>query len=473
MTFGHLFGHMEYGLLLPVHLAIGIGVTVHALLRKREVGSALGWIGLTWLSPFLGGFLYFVLGINRVQRRALRLKRRARVRRHHERNADKDAHDDLEPLQQSIWRISGRLLETGNDITVFQNGDEAYPAMLDAIARATASVGLSTYIFRVDKTGRRFIDALQAAQRRGIEVRVIIDGIGGNWLLSSAYRALRRAGVPAGRFLHSPLPWRMPLVNLRSHKKILVVDGRLAFTGGMNIADENVMRLKPKRPVEDTHFKVVGPVVAQLVDAFADDWTFVADEDLEGEAWFPAIQPQGSMKARVISSGPDNDLQKIELAILQAVACARASIYVMTPYFLPDESVITALSLAAMRGVNVQIVMPARSNHVLVDWAARANIGSLLRDDVHIWLGPDPFRHSKIMVVDGEWALIGSTNWDLRSLRLNFEVCMEVYDQVLAQQLQHFITSNRGEPLTNKELRARPLPVQLRDSACRLMMPYL
>ena len=273
--------------------------------------------------------------------------------------------------------------------------------------------------------------------------------------------------------MHSPLPWRMPLVNLRSHKKILVVDGRIGFTGGMNIRDDNVMASKPKHPVEDTHFKVTGPVVAQLVDAFADDWAFVTHEDLEGEAWFPTLSPVGAAKARVLTSGPDQDLEKIEFCVLQAIACARETIDVMTPYFLPDDRLITALSLAAMRGVKVNVVMPKRSNKRVVDWAARANIGTMLNDGVRVKLGAPPFRHSKLMVVDSEWCLIGSANWDMRSFRLNFELCMEVYDESLALGLKRFMTRQTSEPLTSKELKARSLPEQLRDAGVRLMMPYL
>jgi cardiolipin synthase len=265
----------------------------------------------------------------------------------------------------------------------------------------------------------------------------------------------------------------MPLLNLRSHKKILVVDGRFGFTGGMNIADENVLALKSKEPVQDTHFRVEGPSVAQLMSAFASDWSFVMGEDLQGEAWFPAIPAGGDAIARVVTSGPDRDVEKMEFAALQAIACARKSIHIMTPYFLPDDHLLVALSMAAVRGIAVDVVIPNKSNHRLVDWATRATIGPMMRDGVHVWLGPSPFRHSKVMVIDDEWSLIGSANWDMRSFRLNFELCMEVYDGKLAEALRAFVIAHQGKRLTLDAIAARSLPVRLRDAAVRLMMPYL
>jgi cardiolipin synthase len=471
--FLQVLGDARPGLAFCAHVMIATLVTIHALMRKRDIGATLGWIGLAWLSPFLGGFLYFMLGINRVKRRAQRLNvpRPTRVKlgdltMFHDKGA-------LAPLERAIGRLSGRAAESGNAFATFQNGDEAYPAMLEALAEAKVSIGLSSYIFRADATGAKFIAALSDAKRRGVAVRVIIDGVGGGWILSRAYRKLRREDVPVGRFLHSPLPWRMPLLNLRSHRKILVIDGHIGFTGGMNIADENVLALKPKEPVQDTHFLVRGPVVAQLTNAFAHDWSFVTDEDLEGEAWFPAIDTVGGAAARVITSGPDRDIEKIELAVLQAIASARASIAIMTPYFLPDEQLITALALAAMRGVAVDVVIPERSNHRLVDWATRATIGPMLREGARVWLGPPPFRHTKIMVIDGEWSLVGSSNWDMRSFRLNFELSMEVYDRPLAEALGRFVMANKGRELRAEELDAIPAPLRLRDAAVRLLLPYL
>lgn len=465
--------HARADVTLALGLVLAICVTIHILLRKREVASAVGWIGLVWFAPLLGAMTYMVFGVNRVKRRARSLRPQ---------NSEPDSlparlspagGSDLLQLERSIGQITGRPLLVGTEVWPYRNGDAAYPPMLAAIAAAKSSIGLSSYIFRDDAWGGHFIEALAEARRRGVAVRVLIDGIGGGWLLSRAYRRLRREGVTAARFMHSLLPWRMPFLNLRSHKKILVVDGLVGFTGGMNIADENVMATGPKLPVQDMHFRIEGAVVAQLVDAFAQDWDFVTGEDLEGEAWFPDSAPTHGASARVIDSGPDDDLEKVEFAVLQAVACARSHIAVMTPYFLPDERLITALSLAAMRGVAVDLVVPEKSNHVLVDWASRANSGPLLPDGVRIWRSPPPFNHTKLMVVDDEWCLFGSSNWDIRSFRLNFELCMEVYDRDLAAALTAVVQDNRGSPLTEAELVARPLLLRLRDAAARLMLPYL
>ncbi len=461
-------------LIFPLGLLIAACVSWHVLLRKREVASAVGWIGLAWFAPITGGIVYFLFGVNRVQRRARRL--RAQVsRRSGSRSKRRSPGDDghLDPLEHGVGQITGRPALSGNSIQIFHDGDEGYPPMLEAIAGAKHSVGMSSYIFNNDLWGGHFITALADAKGRGVAVRVLIDGIGGGWLHSAAYHELQRRGVTAARFLHSPLPWRMPFLNLRSHKKILVVDGRIGFTGGMNISDDNVMATRPKAPVQDTHFRVDGPVAAQLTEAFVQDWSFATEEDLDGDAWFPDIDGTGDALARVIDSGPDEDVEKIEFAVLQAVSCARHSISVMTPYFLPDDRLMTALSLASIRGVAVNVVIPEKSDHRFVDWATHANIGPLLADGGRVWRCPPPFRHSKVMVVDGEWCLVGSSNWDMRSFRLNFELCLEVYNRPLAATLTALMEKSRGKPLTQQDIHGRPLPTRLRDAGVRLMLAYL
>ncbi len=467
-----LFGLIRAQILAPLGIAVALALSVHILLTKRDVGAAIGWIGLVWFSPLPGGVVYLVFGVNRVQRRARELREGPRAVPR-DVPAGSPREDHLAPLERAARHLTRRATVAGNTITMLRNGDEAYPAMLAAIAGARASIALSTYILRDDEAGAPIIDALIAARARRVVVRVLLDGVGSGYFVSPAYRRLHRAGVRVARFLHSPLPWRMPFLNLRSHKKMLLIDGRQGFTGGMNIGAENLVARRPRHPVRDTHFAVTGPVLAQLSEAFADDWAFVTGEELEGPAWAVAADARGEAVARVVTSGPDEDVEKIEMLALQAIACAQRSIAIMTPYFLPDERLVTALALAALRGVAVDVVVPARSNHLLVDWASAANIMPLLDDGVRIWRNPAPFDHSKVMVVDGAWCLIGSANWDMRSFRLNFEMNMEVFHDDLAGILSAHMVACRGPRITREEIAAIPLPIRLRNAAARLLLPYL
>ena len=454
------------------HIAIATAVTVHVLLYKRNVGTSISWMGIAWLSPFLGGVLYYALGVNRVKRRALRLRRE----RSHMFLVDEVAPDapeakPLTPLEYAIGRLTGLSAEAGNKVSLLRNGDDTYPAMLAAIDAAEKSVGIASYIFRDDDAGLPFIQALIRAHRRGVQVRVLIDGIGGGYFWSGTWDRLHEAGVPVDRFLHSYVPWKTPFLNLRNHRKLLVVDGRIAFTGGINIGHENLLATHPPHPVRDTHFRLEGPIVEQLTEAFADDWLYETGERLLDEAWFPKLAPVGDAVARVITSGPDEDLEQIEFAILHAISCARRSIRIATPYFLPPDLLTTALGLAAMRGVGVDILVPEQSNHRVLDWARRVALRQLVEAGCRVWLLPAPFDHSKLMTVDDAWSLIGSANWDIRSFRLNFELNVEIHDEAFARMLAEVTPT--GRPLTLQEINGDAFALRLRNNAARLLQPYL
>lgn len=462
-------------------------VTVHVLLRRRSPVSASAWIGLSWLAPG-GPLLYFVLGVNRIERRGQRLRRRQVAAPDQPACCAIDP-PHLMPLGRAATRISGRPLLAGNDIAPLLHGDATYPAMLAAIEGARTSIALDTYIFRHDRIGRTFIDALAAARARGVAVRVLIDGVGGGYFNSGAYHHLRRLRVPAARFLHSHLPWRMPLLNLRSHKKLMVVDGTLGFTGGVNIGDENLEhplrppRRRPGRPrnflgirrrgIRDTHFRVRGPVVGQMMAAFAEDWAFATGEALRGETWFPTIAPEGDAFARVATSGPDHDLERIKLLMMSAITAARHRVRIVTPYFLPDDALATTLALAALRGVRVEIIVSARSDYLLLDWAMRDGLLALARAGCRVLWSAPPFNHSKLMTVDRAWCLIGSANWDMRSLRLNFELDVELQDPEITARIDGLIDATPTRPATLGDFLGRSVPVRLRDAVARLFLPYL
>ena len=470
------------------YVVAGLGVltsmfaAIHAVLNKRDSRAAALWLGFICLLPFVGPLLYLALGINRIRRHALSL----RLGREPDAAASKPIPDDMgEPhqveaqhlrmLAHVVNRVAIRPLIAANRVQALVNGDEAFPAMLAAIEKATVSVSLATYIFDNDRSGNQFVAALARAVARGVQVRVLIDDAGARYSMPSIVGKLRRAGVPVARFLPTLAPWRLTTINLHNHRKILVTDGRLGFTGGMNIREGNVLSGKPRRPVQDLHFKVEGPVVAQLQDAFVDDWAFCTKEVLAGERWFPELKECGAVIARVITDGPEVDLDKLRWTLLGALSCAQSSVRMLTPYFLPDQALVTSLNLAVMRGVRVDIILPARNNLPVVHWASRAMWWQVLERGCRIWLTPPPFDHSKLMIVDNHWVFLGSANWDPRSLRLNFELNVECYGREFAGEMEAIVrTKLRGaKPVTLEEVDGRPLPVRLRDGVARLFTPYL
>jgi cardiolipin synthase len=466
-------------------VAANIFASLHVVLHKRESVSALAWVGLIWLAPFLGVILYWCFGINRIKRRAIFLRKR-----HHRRNKEQarlaqldkvlagvasSEAEHLHSLATLIETLTGKPLLSGNLIRPLRNGEQAYPEMLQAIAEAKASVSLCTYIFDNDQIGRRFVDALESAIRRGVQVRVLIDDIGVHYSWPSIRRSLRRAGIPYSMFLPKLVPAYSPYANLCIHRKILVVDGRIGFSGGMNIRAGHDLTLASRNPVQDMHFRVEGPVVRQLQETFADDWHFSANEILRGDAWFPKPTDAGPVLARGISSGPDDGFEKMWLTFIGALTCAKSSVRIVTPYFLPDSALIAALNTTAMRGVTVDIILPEQNNLRTVKWASTALLPQVLERGCRVWLAEPPFDHAKLVLIDGLWTLLGSANWDPRSFRLNFEFDIECYDRDLAGKLEEFIQQKlaKARQVSLAELNNRHILVKIRDGVAGLLTPYL
>jgi len=464
-------------------LLISVLASAHAVLHKRDVRAAVGWVGLAWLVPVLGGVLYVLLGINRIRRRARSLMLKQGPGRFllppgvtpMKAETLSEPHPEaasLTPLVRLGDAVVGQPLLPGNHITVLESRRDAYPAMLAAIDAARVSISLCSYIFDNDSAGRRFVEALGEAVRRGVEVRVLVDAVGSRYTWPPILGRLRRAGVRAARFLPSLMPYRLPFANLRNHRKLLVVDGRVGFTGGMNIRKHF---WPGEHAAVDLHFRVEGPVVGQLQETFAEDWAFTTRERLSGEAWFPPLASAGTVVARGIADGPDEDFETLRTVLLGALAIARTSVRIVTPYFLPDTALITALSVAALRGVQVDVILPEKGNLPLVQWASQAQLWQVLRPGCRVFLTAPPFDHTKLMVVDDAWSLIGSANWDPRSLRLNFEFNVECYDAALAAELNAVVEARlrHARPLTLEQVDARALPIRLRDGLARLLSPYL
>ena len=461
---------------------VAVSAVLHVILKKRDPRSAAFWVALVALVPLLGALFYFAFGINFIRRRG----RHYRGVREESKSALGEACPIL-PLAESpttqedcrlaatLDRISRFHFTTGNRFGILRNGDETMPAMLDAIRSARRTVALASYIFEAHGIGADFVRELGAAAARGVKVRVMVDDIGTRYSWPPVTRRLRSLGVSVHRFMPTHHILRLLTLNLRNHRKLLIVDGALGFTGGLNIREGNMLARQPSHPIRDLHFRVEGPVVRQMTRAFAEDWAFCCGEVLEGDDWFPEISGGGHASALGIPDGPDEDLEIMPIAFFAALSAAREEVNILNPYFLPTPALAWALNLCAMRGVRVTIVTPARNNIPPVAWAARTLYPPLLESGCRVFESPAPFDHSKIFTVDGIWSFLGSTNWDPRSLRLNFEFNIAAYDRELAaaQNAEFAAKLAESREITLGELAATSLPHRLRNGIARLFIPML
>jgi cardiolipin synthase len=360
----------------------------HALIYKRDSRSAILWVAFIWMLPIAGSVLYAFFGINRVKRRALLLRgdmehvaSKPMVEQgglRHLRTSFGDEFEQWHPHFHAVRELTDRPLLPGNEMRILVNGEEAYPAMIQAMDEASETIGFATYIFDHCPVGLEFVRAFKRAMDRGVEVRVLVDSTGSRYSWPSIFKVLKEEQIPCARFLPFSAIKRPLTLNLHNHRKLLIVDGRVGFTGGMNIRQGHFVSGDSRQPVQDMHFYFDGPVVAHLQEAFVDDWFFSHGEKLSREKWFPSLHHKGEVFARGISDGPDEDLDKLLWVLLSACHVARKSIVIMSPYFLPDATLISALCLASMRGVKVDILMPEKNNLPFVQWATHSMLWQVL-----------------------------------------------------------------------------------------------
>ena len=457
-------------------VAAGLGVlvavlaTIHIVLHKRESRAAAAWTGLVWLVPLIGVLLYLLIGINRIGKRARQLTGGELVGVTGWRLAAEPVPQaNLRSLAALVGRLTRQPLTGGNRVQVME-APQAFAAMLAAIDQARESVYLCTYIFGNDQAGSQMIAALVRARARGVRVRVLVDGMGLLYSFPTVMRRLRQAQIPTARFLYSLTPLRLIYLNMRNHRKVLVVDRRIGFTGGMNV---RAGYLAEPPQARDLHCRVDGPAVGHLLNSFASDWQFSTREILDDA--YRGAPIEGQVLARAISAGPDGDFEKRRMTLLGAISRAEQEIRIVTPYFVPDQTLQTTLYLARLRGVRVRILLPARNNLRIVHWAAMHVVPWLVERGCEVWLSEGPFDHSKLMTVDESWSLIGSGNWDARSLRLNFELDLECYDDALAASLNALVEQRRvgARRLTRTALQQLPTALRVRNALAHTLEPYL
>lgn len=442
------------------HLALALIATRSIILHKRQPHSAMLWIILVWALPLLGFLIFWNFGSTRVLTR----KRR-------------------QPLALDPWK-------PGNHVDLLEDGAQAYPAMLASVNEARHSVDLITYIFDLDRVGLLFVDAFVQAAARGVRVRVLVDGIGA-WMPGYGLKKrLGKAGVEFATYWRKDRIFRQPVINLRNHRKLLLADAKVAYSGGLNISERHhkgplaghpLRRFRPIRGVQrDLHFRFRGSVVADMQRCFEDDWN-------HARVLIPSITPErpsarpkaisnaGGDKARVLSSGPDESYERIYEQLLGGLRLAKKTVDLCTPYFIPDEVLLSSLRILSLSGVKVRLFVPRKSDHLYMSWASRAYYWDLIEAGVEIWEIQGGFIHSKAVVVDGIWCLVGSCNLDPRSFRLNFELNVEVLSKRLAAGItrvfENYLSSAHKVGLDY--LRREGSLARLRNHTAKLFSPIL
>ena len=478
--------------LLPVVEVVWLVLSaIYLILQRRSSQATLAWFFALAFLPVVGILVYLVFGPRRFEKRK---KRRARAQEAvrelaiDERMSELDIPAPVKRLIELAEGAAGRAARPRlGQVQVFFNGKDKYDALAASLSQAKHHIHIEYYIWEPDETGTRLRDVLAERAKAGVEVRVLVDGFGSSKAHDRFWSPLTDAGGRVVRFNELTLTrFRPSMTNFRTHRKIAVIDGRVAFTGGMNITDVHTSAVSGTGAWRDTHMRVEGDAALGLQLVFFEDWYYATDQVPEGEAYLARAERAAEENAsaggegrdepvQIIASGPDENLDAIHKVYFSSIAAADRQVLLTTPYFVPDEALVTALTSAALRGADVRILVPATGDVPLVSWASRSYYLELLEVGVRIFEYGPPELHAKTLAVDDTLAIIGTANADNRSFRLNFEVVAALYDRKRVAELRDAFEADLAEAteVTLDAVRNTPLGTRLRSSAARLFSPIL
>ena len=463
---------------LILALLHGAILSTVVILERRNPSASLAWIVTAFFLPGAGAFLYWVLGRRKVRRRrrwrSRYLEQLASLVPPKSSDVDLLGHAQRTRLIRLAQRVTGSLAVGGNRLKLLKNALESYAAILTCIGSARHHVHAEYYIFRSDPTGRTFATALERAARRGVEVRVLLDAVGSASTDLNVFAGLKSAGGQVQLFAPARIG-RSRRLNFRNHRKIVVVDGHTAFAGGINIGDEYLGKDERLGPWRDTHLLVNGPAARYVQQTFLEDWCFASGQVVDGIDYLRDVPPAGDAVVQVVPSGPDLEWRALHQTLFRAIAASTEKVLITSPYFIPDETMMDALTSAALAGVDVKLLAPTRSDLPVVLAAGRSYYRELLEAgvEIHEFLGG--FIHAKTFVIDNWAASVGSANMDIRSFRLNYEINLLVYDPLFAGELetQFMRDLRRARQVTLEEHVHRPLSTRLVEGTARVFSPLL
>ena len=461
-------------------------LSVWIVMQKRAPVSTLGWILSLSLLPFVGFLIYYFLGPQRLKKQRLRrLRSRANALAPADlvmlREARERAPPNLRQMAALGTATCGLPVSSAISADLLSGGEATFDAIFEAIGAARNHVHLEYYIYEPDRIGTALRELLIERARAGVKVRLLIDSLGSKRVGRSFMAPMLEAGIQVALFHETRIGRRLrPVTNYRTHRKIVVCDGRVGFTGGVNITDEEDARTRADA-YHDVHLRIEGSAVRWLQTTFLEDWSYATGEDprhLSAELTellpsLPQAEAAGEIPVQIITSGPDNPLEAIHRMHLAAIQSAEHRAWLTTPYFVPGEPALMALTGAALRGVDVRLLVPRRSDSLIVSAAARSYYDELIAAGVKVWEYKDGMLHSKTLVVDDNCAMVGTANFDNRSFRLNFEVSAVIYGATLAKPLIAQFETDLRSAAPVRARRPQTFLRRLGDATARLFSPLL
>lgn len=458
-------------------------------MERRDASATWAWILVLFFVPLLGFILYLVFGQNLSRKRLFEWDDIHKIGIDHMISKQIDAlkyryfsfiDQNVEAYRSLIYMHlinNDALLTQDNEIQIFTDGNEKFDQLFQDIRQAKDHIHLQYYIFRNDNLGKQLISLLTDKAKAGVRVRVLYDDMGSRTLTKRAFKQLIQAGGEIAAFFPSPIPLVNLRLNYRNHRKLVIIDGQIGYVGGFNVGDE-YLGLKSKFGYwRDTHLRIKGRAVHTMQTRFILDWNQAADERKMGfaERYFPESRPAGNVSMQIVTSGPDEEWEQIKHGYIKMIASAKTSIYIQTPYFIPDASVLDVLRIASLSGVDVRVMIPNKPDHMFVYWATLSYAGELLKTGAKIYIYDNGFIHSKMIVVDDQVASVGTANIDVRSFRLNFEVNAFIYHKETARKLTDIFHQDMelARELTLESFRQRPLKIRFKESISRLLSPIL
>ncbi len=470
-----------------IYLTTAILVAISVILDNRNPTKTISWVVVLFVLPVLGLIFYFLVGKNYRKEKIFSrkgLKDFERIRNLSDNQIielqEKDYIENEKvreklPIINLLLRNSKALLTTLNRVKILNNGDQAFTSIISELKQAKDHIHLEYYIIDDDKIGNEIRELLIAKSIEGVKVRIIYDDVG-CWRLGKKFLGgLEDAGVELYPFMPVRFPFLANRINYRNHRKIIVIDGKIGFVGGINIADRYIVGSEEIPFWRDTHMKIEGEAVNSLQVVFLIDWYFVSGKIMSNRSYFPKSRIRNRQLVQITASGPDSDWASIMQAYFSAISTARQYIYITVPYFIPNESILTALKTAALSGLDVRIIIPGRSDSFLAYYGTMSYVEELLEAGIRVFAYQKGFVHSKLIMVDDVFASVGTANMDIRSFDDNFEVNALVYDEELCNELKESFLSDIGDCTEiDREIHAkRGFRKRFIESFARIFSPLL